>query len=167
MRSFELFSKREIEVDHFDPREKNAKIQRYSNLFPADRHCNGTKSDSWPTQEEENEGLRFINCCNEYDYGICIFEDPETHELVGTTPAARYHILTIDLNAPHLVKERTLRAQMLADINSPAYIKDVAKSAELIDVALDLKNAIGRLIPYIPPPPKEASTQDQSAASAG
>ena len=77
-----------LEVDHFDPRRKKDLIQSYANLFPASRHCNGKKSDTWPNKAERAAGCRFLNPCEEMDYDEQIFEDPTTHELVGVTPAA-------------------------------------------------------------------------------
>jgi len=78
-----------LEVDHFDPRRKNDLTQDYENLFPASRHCNGKKADTWPTRSELAVGCRFLNPCQEMDYGEQIFEAPESHELVGVTPAAK------------------------------------------------------------------------------
>ena len=75
-----------LDVDHFDPREKRNYLQRYNNLFLASPHCNGRKSDFWPTVSEERQGIRFLNCCKEYDYGKHIFEDPRTNEVFGVTP---------------------------------------------------------------------------------
>src|ERR1700690_2436329 len=94
-----------MEVDHFNPHKKDDPIQDYANLFLASRHCNGSKRDRWPSNKDQALGLRFLNCCNEQDYGEHIFEDPDTHELVGVTPEGRYHVRNCDLNAPHLVRE--------------------------------------------------------------
>src|SRR5436190_1509144 len=47
-----------LEVDHFNPNFKKDLIQHCSNLFPASRHCNGVKSNHWPTQKEQKAGLR-------------------------------------------------------------------------------------------------------------
>ncbi len=109
-----------LEVDHFDPRLKKELIQDYNNLFPASRHCNGKKSDIWPNKEELAAGCRFLNPCEELDYGEQIFEDPETHRLVGTTPAAIWHIRVCGLNADNLVHERKRRAEHWAEIKGTA-----------------------------------------------
>ena len=37
-------------------------------------------------------GVRFLNPTKEQDYGVHIFEDAVTHELVGASPAGRYHL---------------------------------------------------------------------------
>src|SRR6266511_1990984 len=58
-----------LEVDHFDPRLKQELIQDYSNLFPASQHCNGKKSNHWPTKAERAVCCRFLNPCEEMDYG--------------------------------------------------------------------------------------------------
>jgi hypothetical protein len=104
---------RSMDVDHFDFRCKKDVNQDYNNLFLATRHCNGAK---WarPTAKERAAGLRFLNPCKEMDYGVHIFEDPVTHQLVGTTAVGKYHIRCCDLNAEHLVRERSDRAEIHA-----------------------------------------------------
>ncbi len=139
----------EMQVDHFDPRRKKDKLQVYSNLFLSDAHCNGAKSDSWPTDAEIKDGIRFINCCEEQDYGEQIFEDPKTHELVGTTPAAIYHIDTIDLNDPGLVNERRYRYELFAKLD---YLAEGELTPDMKQVVDSLRDELKRCIPRIPPP---------------
>jgi hypothetical protein len=67
------------------------------------------KSNQWPTNKERANGIRFLNCCKEIEYGIHIFEDPDNHEVVGITSAGRYHVDACDLNADHFTKERKKR----------------------------------------------------------
>jgi hypothetical protein len=98
-----------MEIDHFNPTRRYDRVQSYHNLFLSTRHCNGAKRDRWPSAKMRKLGIRFLNCCQETDYGVHIFEDPDTHELVGVTPEGRYHIRNCDLNAPHLLEERTER----------------------------------------------------------
>jgi len=143
-------TKTDMQIDHFDPRKKNDKIQIYANLFLSDAHCNRAKSDIWPTDEERRLGCRFLNCCNEQDYGESIFEDPVTHKLVGTTPAAIFHIETIDLNDPGLVNERKIRNEMTKNINDLQ-----TRLGNDPNVALQLSKlqaAAEYFIPIIPPP---------------
>lgn len=99
-----------MEVDHFKP--KGRKRNAYTNLLPATRHCNGAKGQNWPTKAQSRQGLRLLNPCREVDYGVHLFEDPATHEVVGKTPAGKWHIRVCDLNAPHLVRERKDRAKI-------------------------------------------------------
>jgi hypothetical protein len=101
-----------LEVDHFDPARKNDYIQQYDNLFPAKRACNNKKRASWPTPEEQNAGIRFLNCCKERDYDVHIFEDPDTHEVWGCTPEGRYHVRNLGLNSRNLVEARAERAKL-------------------------------------------------------
>lgn len=101
-----------LEVDHFDPRQKKNLIQCYSNLFPASRFCNGKKSNTWPTRGQQRLGIRFLNPCEEIDYGEQLFEDPATHRIVGSTVAAKWHIVVCGLNAPHFVAERRRRSEI-------------------------------------------------------
>jgi hypothetical protein len=99
-------------VDHFNPRRKKDHIHKYSNLFLSTSYCNVSKSNQWPTNKERANGIRFLNCCKEVDYGVNIFEDPDNHEVVGITSAGRYHVDACDLNADHFTKERKKRAEI-------------------------------------------------------
>jgi hypothetical protein len=101
-----------MEVDHFNPNKKTDSIQEYANLYLATRHCNGAKRDRWPSGKDRKLGLRFLDCCKESDYGIHIFEDPDSHEVVGVTPQGKYHVRNCDLNAPHFIEERTERTEL-------------------------------------------------------
>src|SRR5947209_19033924 len=44
-----------MEVDHFRPKGKHRNA--YTNLFPASRHCNGAKAQTWPTKSERRSGI--------------------------------------------------------------------------------------------------------------
>jgi hypothetical protein len=101
-----------MEIDHFDPTITGRKRHVYSNLFLASRFCNNRKQANWPSPKERRLGFRFLNCCEEIDYGEQILEDPTTHRLVGTSKAAIYHIRVLDLNAQHLIDERRDRAEL-------------------------------------------------------
>ena len=142
----------QMEVDHFNPRLKGQARHRYKNLFLASRVCNNAKSDSWPTAREAAAGIRLIDPTVEGDYGVQIFEDPITHELVGTTPAARYHIDIMDLNAESFFDERRCRSAAAKLMKTrPARISgDLSQAREAIRVVLQL---IERWIPPIPAPP--------------
>ena len=137
-----------LEVDHFDPRRKKDLIQNYNNLFPASRHCNGKKSDIWPSNTERAAGCRFLNPCEEMDYGEHIFEDPTTHELVGVTPAARWHIRMCGLNADHLIQERRRRAKHWRTIKSVA-IKVMGDYYRASEMAQSFREEVELMIPPI------------------
>lgn len=135
-----------MEVDHFNPRKKSEYLQYYENLFLSTRHCNGAKKKSWPKFNERKVGMRFLNCCVERDYGLHIFEDPDTHELVGVTPAGIYHVRNCHLNAKHLVEERASRTHLLNTLNNrPVTLK---KGWDLVAVAA-LRNQLEKMIPPI------------------
>jgi hypothetical protein len=146
-----------MEVDHFNPTLKGAERNKYSNLFPATRHCNGSKSDEWPSVRARKAGLRFLNPCQEQDYGVHIFEDPRTHELIGLTPAGKYHLRYCDLNAPHLILERKERAQLRALLNSCPVTAKIPIPAlygtQTIDCSVLLRAIVDKMIPPIPVPP--------------
>ena len=141
----------EMQVDHFDPRRKKDKVQVYANLFLSDAHCNGAKGDTWPTPDEMAEGCRFLNCCDEVDYGKVLFEDPKTHRLVGKTPAAIYHIEMIDLNDPGLIDERSHRSEIAARIK---FLKGrIENDNAALQTLKKVEELFRHSIPDIPAPP--------------
>jgi len=139
-----------MEVDHFNPTLPGRLGNKYSNLFLSTRHCNLKKHAYWPTPADQKKGIRFLNCCEEMDYGVHIFENPETHELVGVTPAGRYHIIACDLNADHLVTERRERSLLRALLTRTVAI--VRPTADLGSLRASLKllgSIVDRMIPPI------------------
>ncbi len=145
-----------MEIDHFDPRLKDKFIQRYDNLFLATRHCNGAKGDTWPTRAEQALGLRFLNSCAEQDYGKHIFEDPETHRLVGVTHAGRYHIRMLDLNADHLVAERGERAKIRTLLTRLAFMLKRGRSeAKAVELIAALRRQVEEMMPTFADLPKD------------
>jgi hypothetical protein len=100
-----------IEVDHFDPRRENGKKNHdYKNLLPAYGPCNRSKSNKWPSAEAEAAGVRFLNPTVERDYGVHLFEDPQSHKIIGLTPAGKYHLRYLSLNTDYLVRKRANRS---------------------------------------------------------
>ncbi|MGH7996719.1 MAG: hypothetical protein ACREFX_10245 [Opitutaceae bacterium] len=145
-----MVSERGMHVDHFNPKHKNR--SPYTNLFPAYGICNQAKWESWPTAKQRRLGMRYLNPCEERDYDNVIFEDPTTHLLVGTTPAARYHIDMLDLNNPSLVEHRRERT-ILAEIAEKMV---GAKSKAITDVggALEIVRQIRMVLETKIPPIK-------------
>ena len=142
-----------MEVDHFNPRLRGLARNKYANLFPATRHCNGSKSDHWPSAAARKSGIRFLNPCKEVDYGVHIIEDPQTHMLVGMTPAGLYHIRCCDLNAPHLVQERHDRARLweilddcLITVRGSDALLD---GSGMLEISTSLRAIVEKMIPPI------------------
>jgi hypothetical protein len=138
-----------LEVDHFDPRRKGDLTQSYDNLFPASRHCNGKKSDTWPNKAEEAAGCRFLNPCEEVDYDQQIFEDPSTHLLVGMNPAAIWHVRMCGLNAEHLVHERSRRAKHWATLKNTAVRIKGHSSDDVAELIKRYREEVELMIPEI------------------
>ncbi len=142
-----------MEIDHFDPREKKKNIHSYKNLFLATRHCNGAKDETWPTKKEMRDGIRFLNCCEEQDYGVHIFENPDSHELIGASPAGIFQIEICDLNAPHLVKERQRRAELIRLLEGKNLLFQLRcnrLTPDFIALIKLLREQVDNLIPEIP-----------------
>ncbi len=144
-----------FQVDHFHPTSKGGSKTNYDNLFLSCVRCNGNKSDEWPKRDAFKGGIRFLNCCLEMDYGDQIFED-EKGFVVPTTKAAEYHIVTINLNRPDLVRARLERRRLVTGLRERgvrASIKFGTSDVESLLAKLDeLKDLISDLIPEIPLP---------------
>lgn len=143
-----------MEVDHFNPTLTGARRNRYSNLMLATRLCNNFKQHSWPVAELRQKGIRFLNPTEEQDYGVQIFEDPQTHQLIGTTPAAKYHIDVLGLNDPSFIEERKDRA-MLAKFTRAEKAFLVGAFDDLEAGLRQFQEMLEKMIPPIPPPPEE------------
>ena len=143
-----------IHVDHFNPKSRS-NLHKYSNLFLADSGCNMHKSDKWPTSSERKKQLRFLNCCKELDYDTQIFEDEHTHELIGITPAAKYHIIKIGLNASHLIRKRKKRAEIHKMFKDSAVEIKHGVNLETMRLLIEkFRQVLDTCIPPINPPPK-------------
>lgn len=135
-----------MHVDHFNPRIRGRKRNHYTNLMIASAHCNLRKSNQWPSSSDELQGLRFLNCTEERDYGAHLYEDRTTGRLYGSTPAGRYHIEAMDLNSPYLCEKRRQRTHLRA-----------LRDGQFIDLPIEgllpqiraFKKAIDELIPEI------------------
>jgi hypothetical protein len=152
----------QVEVDHFNPNPKSSRSKHkhnndYSNLFLASAHCNNTKRDTWPTKAQRANGFRFINPCEEMDYGIHIFENPVTHKLEGATPAGWYQIRHLGLNAEHLIQKRIDRSKIKQALTGWFVSQDCSVDFDKLEEAkriIDLlREQLNRGIPDIPPPP--------------
>lgn len=143
----------QMHIDHHDPRKKRK--SPYTNLFPAYSICNGAKGNEWPSDELQKKGVRFLNPCDEADYDHQIFEDPETHDLIGTTPAADYHITMLDLNNPALVRQRMERSLFAKILSMPAVCRGASPQHDAVAAAILRKflDIQATKIPQILPPP--------------
>jgi hypothetical protein len=137
-----------MDIDHHNPKLKHPQKNAYTNLFLASRHCNGKKGDEWPTPKQRAQGLRFLNPCKEQDYGVHLFEDPDTFEIWGATPAGRYHVRIVDLNADHLVRERRRRHELRALRKMPMIVTALRHDAAVGVRAFSAE--VENMIPVIP-----------------
>ena len=95
-----------------------------------------------------------LNPSKETDYGEHLFENPETHELIGTTAAGRYHIDILDLNHETFLSERRDRAMYLKLWGATAPVRVLGQFDRLQDLLEILRRQFERFIPYSPPPPR-------------
>ncbi|MBV8330365.1 MAG: hypothetical protein JOZ61_07855 [Verrucomicrobia bacterium] len=139
-----------MEVDHFNPTLGKTRRHQYRNLMWSTRLCNNAKRDYWPTAAERKTGARFLNPCEEWDYGLHIFEDPITHELFGKTEAGKYHVKALRLNRETFVWERRERAKLIERLNSPQILPPGTPFEELRSLIRDIKEHLEILVPEIP-----------------
>lgn len=141
------FRQNVLQVDHFNPTLSGKHRNHFKNLFPATSHCNRSKWDAWPSAADQKLGLRFLNCCEEIDYGEHIFEDPVTHRVFGVTPAGRYHIRHCDLNDDVYIDERRQRAEIRRLLTETiAIVKQMDPCMDLVRKLSEIKE---KMIPDI------------------
>ncbi|MBN8246255.1 MAG: hypothetical protein J0L84_02285 [Verrucomicrobia bacterium] len=141
-----------MEVDHFDPRQKEDVVQDYFNLLLSTRHCNLAKSSYWPGAVDRKCGLRLLDPTREMDWGVHVVEDPKTHLLWGRTPAGNLHIRRLHLNARHLVDERRDRGRILRLLaEQPVKLKSV--QFEVPEALPELRRQLESMIRFIPQEP--------------
>lgn len=99
----DYFRVTDYQIDHFVPRTqmKTIKITDYSNLVYACRSCNRSKSNKWPTNDENiaNNGKEgFIDPCDPaYDKQ---FSRNNRGEIVPITPLGEWMWLALSLGNP-------------------------------------------------------------------
>jgi hypothetical protein len=146
-----------FKIDHHFPTSKGGAWTVYDNLFLSCDRCNHHKHDWWPRPEEQKQGVRFLNCCQEIDYGALLFEN-ERGEIVckDNEAAAIYHRRILKLNRPELVRLRLKRRRILEKIEETFFQSDTkfdeaSRKIFLVRIEL-LKGLLEDLIPKIPLP---------------
>lgn len=141
-----------MHIDHFNPHLPKHVRNNYENLFLASCHCNINKNDYWPEKEDLDRGVRYLNPCEEQDYGNHIWEDPKTFEVWSHTPAGKYHIRMMKLNSPTLIRERRLRHELRSVSEGPGIFEYTGPKGETEKkIIAGLKYAKDRLKYAIPP----------------
>ena len=157
-------------IDHFRPKDgpsgRSDLVAVYANLYWCCRECNDYKAAAWPSEAEQQLGMRFLDPCNPLD-------DHDLHWLVNLdgslealTNAGQYTIDELLLERPHLqdwrrdMRQRQIQAdtiqyrlaaqlmqeergeleQELADlrrlIEPPVFIRPRVKNKRLSDIVL-------------------------------
>ena len=139
-----------LDIDHHNPTLQLPERNYYENLHLSTRHCNGKKGKRWPTKEQKELGIRFLDPCKEPDYGVHMFEDPNTFKVWGATPAGRYHIRMLDLNADHFIRERMRRFELWKLAESEAIFTATGSAVDAHGGVTAFKNELLEMIPLIP-----------------
>jgi hypothetical protein len=85
------------------------------------------------------------------DYGEQIFEDPDSYELIGVTPAAKWHVRVCGLNADHLTHERRRRAEGCALLKNRV-VRVKGDNSTVRDLIAKYRQEVQLMIPEIPVP---------------
>jgi uncharacterized protein (TIGR02646 family) len=111
----ELFAAGEanFELDHFRPKTRfSEQTNDFYNLYYSCHPCNHIKSAKWPPSPLIQQGIGFVDLCN---------DDFETHFIEqadgrweGITPSAKYTIDALYLNRAHLIELRLCLRQLKA-----------------------------------------------------
>jgi uncharacterized protein (TIGR02646 family) len=94
-----------FEMDHFRPRSKFTHLlYDFHNLYWSCSVCNGNKWNRWPTPQQEQMGLGFVDFCKD-DFQDHFQLSPDGF-WIPTTVSGQYTEAIIKLNSPHLVAKR-------------------------------------------------------------
>lgn len=95
------------EIDHHRPRHLfPALTAEYSNLYWSCRKCNAVKGGKWPSAEQMENGIRFLDpCVEDHDDHWTVQADGTLEPL---TLVGRYTIQQIRLDGPTLIEFRAL-----------------------------------------------------------
>ena len=103
-----------FQIDHFRPQSLFPQLRtEYSNLYYACSICNTYKSNKWPTEEQRQQGYRFLDPCID-DYAAHFEELPDWTLRVLTKPA-KYTLVHCRLNRLQLVGLRQMRKEQKRD----------------------------------------------------
>lgn len=105
-----------FEVEHFRPRSRFPGLATvYRNLYYACRKCNAHKSETWPSDDQVADGLRFADPCAEDLYLTHARERP-TGAVEPLTRCGIYTVRHIRLDRDEIRRWRRLRDQAREDV---------------------------------------------------
>jgi len=123
---------KKYDIDHFRPKS-DPKFQHlkntYSNLYYCCKHCNISKSDEWPSPEEEAQGYQFLDPC------MVDFEDHFRVDQVS---------FMLDISISSLQNAAAYTVEVVG-LNDECCIKIREKRAEAISASEDMERILDRL----------------------
>jgi len=141
-----------MDIDHFNPNLKKGARNAYANLMLAAHSCNMMKQAFWAVPSRDAGSVALLNPCKEMDYGKHLFEDPDTHTLIGVTARGRQQIDILDLNHETFIRERATRSEYIRLRKATLSVLR-GSFAEMRDALQFVKEQLELLIPEIPAPP--------------
>ena len=98
------------EIDHHRPRHLFPDlIAEYSNLYWSCRKCNAVKSGKWPSKEQVERGLRFLDpCAEDHDDHWAVQAEGALEPL---SPVGEYTVVHLRLNRTELTQFRRFLRQ--------------------------------------------------------
>lgn len=107
-------------IDHYRPiHGRYARpdlVAEYNNLYWCCRECNENKGDAWPSPEQMEQGMRFLDSCqpeDDHDFHWRILSDGRLEAL---TPAGEYTIERLKLWRPFLQHNRAKTFQLQEEV---------------------------------------------------
>lgn len=101
----------QFEIDHFRPQKPFGHLRTiYGNLYWSCSACNRFKKQTWPDEDEERLGYRFVDPCEDTPFEHMQIEG---QLVVGKTRAGAYTIKEINLNSAEHQQRRKKREAAL------------------------------------------------------
>jgi len=135
-------SPEDFEVDHFEPQSVNrARAKEYANLYYACRLCNkpGRKGSNWPSREERERGLRFVDpCADDWEDHVEFQDDGSALPL---SKPGEYSIRRIGLDRSQL---RRHRVKFPGEYANRSHLRRVERALDRISQALRSRRNIAK-----------------------
>src|SRR5688500_331196 len=116
LKAMDRLHQNQVHVDHFDCHKRNRKRNQYKNLMLCCGGCNLNKHFKHAVNPY-NSKQRLLNCTEENEFPEHI-EEHESGVWLGKTDEGQYHIDSIELNEPALIKLREERAVLAKRLDS-------------------------------------------------
>jgi hypothetical protein len=147
------------QIDHFRPRSLFKNRQHvYDNLVWTCTLCNRAKGDAWPSQREQDAGIRFLDPVEDA-LGEHVFTRGETVDIIDASPSGEFFVEALRLNAAAHRERRRRREKLNTALRTAlSVLSQLAArnpAAQAISTALNevqgLRREVGESLPWDAP----------------